>query len=104
MMSTHFILFFEPWAVLRTTNSRRRHSRFKRNIRLPSMLEITLDHLNSASIQQTRTYELVIVDNGSKDDTSALALKLVQQHLNSDIRVVTLDKNLHQRTDESLIC
>jgi dolichyl-phosphate beta-glucosyltransferase len=62
--------------------------------RLPSMLETTLDHLNSASIQQTRTYELVIVDDGSKDDTSALALKLTQQHLKSDNRVVTLEKNL----------
>lgn len=62
--------------------------------RLPSMLETTLDHLNSASIRQTRTFELVIVDDGSKDDTSALALKLAQQHLNSDIRVVTLEKNL----------
>ncbi|KAG2742965.1 glycosyltransferase family 2 protein, partial [Suillus brevipes Sb2] len=53
-----------------------------------------LNHLNSASIQQTRTYEHVIVDDGSKDDASALALKLAQQHLNGDIRVVTLEKNL----------
>ena len=58
------------------------------------MLETTLNHLNSSPIHQTRTYELLIVDDGSKDDTSALALKLAQQHLESDIRVVTLEKNL----------
>ncbi|KAG1850904.1 glycosyl transferase family 2-domain-containing protein, partial [Suillus subluteus] len=62
--------------------------------RLPSMLETTLNHLNSISIRQTCTYELVIVEDGSKDDTSALALELGQQHLNRDIRVVTLEKNL----------
>ncbi|KAG2137586.1 Alg5-prov protein [Suillus bovinus] len=67
---------------------------YNETARLPSMLETTLDHLNSASIRHTRTYELIIIDDGSKDDTSALALKLAQQHLNSDIRVVTLEKNL----------
>jgi dolichyl-phosphate beta-glucosyltransferase len=58
------------------------------------MLDTTLNHLNASPIRQTRTYELLIVDDGSKDDTSALALKLAQRHLESDIRVVTLEKNL----------
>ncbi|KAG1823086.1 hypothetical protein EV424DRAFT_1608412 [Suillus variegatus] len=40
---------------------------------LPSMLEMTLDHLNTTSIRQTHTYKLIIIDNGSKDDTPALA-------------------------------
>jgi len=62
--------------------------------RLPSMLETTINHLNSSPIRKTRTYELLIVDDGSTDDTSALALKLAQQYLESDIRVVTLEKNL----------
>jgi dolichyl-phosphate beta-glucosyltransferase len=61
------------------------------------MLETTLNHLNLASIRHTRTYELIIVDDGSKENTSALALKLAQQHLNSDIRVVTLEKNTGKR-------
>ncbi|KAG1737202.1 hypothetical protein EDB19DRAFT_2025762 [Suillus lakei] len=52
---------------------------------LPSVLEMTLNHPNSASICQTRTYELVIADYGYKDDTSALALKSAQQHLKSNI-------------------
>ncbi|KAG1860595.1 hypothetical protein C8R48DRAFT_762563 [Suillus tomentosus] len=41
--------------------------------RLPSMLETTLDHLNTTSIRQARTYELIIIDDSSKDDTPALA-------------------------------
>lgn len=62
--------------------------------RLPSMLEATLAHLNSPTIKSSRTYEILIVDDGSKDDTSALALKLASQYPRSDIRVITLEKNL----------
>ncbi|KAG1812899.1 uncharacterized protein BJ212DRAFT_1518133 [Suillus subaureus] len=59
------------------------------------MLETTLDHLNSAFIVR-HTYEFIIVDHGLKDNTSALVLKLAQQHLNNDIRVVTLEKESWQ--------
>ena len=62
--------------------------------RLPSMLETTLTHLNSSVLNSSRTYEILIVDDGSKDDTSALALKLARQYAQSDIRVITLEKNL----------
>ncbi|KIM58987.1 glycosyltransferase family 2 protein [Scleroderma citrinum Foug A] len=62
--------------------------------RLPSMLETTLTHLNSSDSNSSRTYEILIVDDGSKDDTSALALKLARQYAQSDIRVITLEKNL----------
>jgi len=58
------------------------------------MLEATLNHFNSSPVNQRPTYELLIVDDGSKDETSALALKLAQQYPESDIRVVTLEKNL----------
>ncbi|KAG1718966.1 hypothetical protein EDB19DRAFT_1919605 [Suillus lakei] len=58
------------------------------------MLETTLRHLHSAHIRRVRTYELVIVNDGSKGDLSALALKSVQQHLKSDIQVIKLEKKL----------
>ncbi|KIM50529.1 glycosyltransferase family 2 protein [Scleroderma citrinum Foug A] len=54
--------------------------------RLPSMLETTLTHLNSSVSNSLRTYEILIVDDRSKDDTSALALKLARQYAQSDIR------------------
>ncbi|KAF4569563.1 dolichyl-phosphate beta-glucosyltransferase [Pleurotus pulmonarius] len=59
--------------------------------RLPSMLSTTIDHLTSVS---KRTYEILVVDDGSSDDTTALSLKLAGQYPKSDIRVVTLEKNL----------
>jgi len=76
------------------------------------MLDTTLAHLHSASTSKPappsaslnghaqqhrpslRTHELLIVDDGSQDGTSALALALAAQHPTADIRVVTLDKNL----------
>lgn len=80
--------------------------------RLSAMLDTTLAHLHSASTSKPappsaspnghaqqhrpslRTHELLIVDDGSQDGTSALALALAAQHPTADIRVVTLDKNL----------
>ncbi|KAG1850894.1 hypothetical protein F4604DRAFT_1959269 [Suillus subluteus] len=72
--------------------------------RLPSMLEITLNHLTSTSIRQTCTYELFIVEDGSKDDTSALALELAQQHLNSDIRASRLKRTLARAVRYAMGC
>ncbi|KAL4065919.1 glycosyltransferase family 2 protein [Scleroderma yunnanense] len=63
--------------------------------RLPSMLQTTVAHLKSpASKASSRTYEILIVDDGSTDDTSALALKLASQYPQSEIRIITLEKNL----------
>jgi dolichyl-phosphate beta-glucosyltransferase len=63
------------------------------------MLDTTLAHLRASTSagghpRRTRTHELLIVDDGSKDDTSALALKLAAQNPTTDIRVITLEKNL----------
>nr|GAT57984.1 predicted protein [Mycena chlorophos] len=60
--------------------------------RLPIMLAAAVKHLES--LTPKRTYEVIIVDDGSTDDTSAAALKLTAQYPRSDIRVVTLEHNL----------
>jgi len=59
--------------------------------RLSGMLEATIKHLSS---QSSRTYEILIVDDGSTDDTAHFALQLAHTYKASDIRVVKLEKNL----------
>jgi len=64
---------------------------FNENTRLPPMLDVALSHLTSK--KWSRTYEIIIVDDGSADSTSATAIAYAQAHRKSDIRVVTLLKN-----------
>ncbi|KAI9458433.1 glycosyltransferase family 2 protein [Lactarius psammicola] len=60
--------------------------------RLPSMLSSTLEHLASFP---KRSFEILIVDDGSSDGTAAAVLKLAaKDHPNADIRVVQLERNL----------
>jgi dolichyl-phosphate beta-glucosyltransferase len=70
---------------------------YNETARLPSMLATTIAHLQSTSTtppSKTKTYEIIIVDDGSSDDTSTVSLDLARQYPRSDIRVVTLEKNL----------
>ncbi|KAF4610722.1 hypothetical protein D9613_007123 [Agrocybe pediades] len=62
--------------------------------RLPAMLAATIDHLTTVGKTSNRTYEIVIVDDGSSDGTSATALKLAKKYFKSNIKVVTLEKNI----------
>jgi len=59
--------------------------------RLPSMLTTTLTHL---STQETRSFEILIVDDGSLDDTTGKAIELAHQYPKCEIRVAKLEKNL----------
>ncbi|KDQ19600.1 glycosyltransferase family 2 protein [Botryobasidium botryosum FD-172 SS1] len=64
---------------------------YNESTRLPPMLRTTLAHL--ASVRPARTYEVLIVDDGSSDSTSAVALTLASAHPKEDIRVVRLRRN-----------
>jgi len=61
--------------------------------RLPTMLKQTVEHLSS-SFFQGRSVEIIIVDDGSSDNTSDMALKLAEEYKKIDIRIVTLETNL----------
>lgn len=65
---------------------------FNETARLPSMLSTTLAHLTHTS--NHRSFEILIVDDGSSDDTAAMSLDLAREHSKSDIRVVQLVRNL----------
>jgi len=64
---------------------------YNETARLPIMLETAVAHLRK---QKTRTYEVLIVDDGSSDDTANFALKLgVDKYPELDMRVVLLERN-----------
>jgi len=63
--------------------------------RLKPMIDATLEHLRS--LKPHRSFEILIVDDGSRDETAQLALKLSTSHSKTDskdeIRVVRLLTN-----------
>jgi len=60
--------------------------------RLSSMMADTIGHLSS--LKTKRTFEILVVDDGSNDGTSSTALKLAAKYPKYDIKVVTLEKNI----------
>lgn len=60
--------------------------------RLPKMLDETLEYLERRSLDPGFTYEIIIVDDGSKDDTANVALSYAAR--NSNIRLLRQPRNM----------
>jgi len=58
--------------------------------RLPKMLEPTIKHILSIPKRKT---EILIIDDGSTDNTAALALEYAKKNPEVEIRVITREKN-----------
>ena len=64
---------------------------YNEEARLPSMLRETIDFLEERrKIESTFNYEIIIVDDGSKDTTSQVALSYGKEISAENFRVLTL--------------
>lgn len=62
--------------------------------RLPLMMDEALEYLEKRQTQSPAfTYEVIVVDDGSKDQTSKVALRYSKQYGSDKVRVLTLVKN-----------
>ncbi|XP_044308347.1 dolichyl-phosphate beta-glucosyltransferase isoform X1 [Varanus komodoensis] len=62
--------------------------------RLPSMMNETLDYLEKRQKKDPEfTYEVIVVDDGSRDQTTKVALNYAKKYGNDKVRILTLVKN-----------
>ncbi|XP_003216900.1 dolichyl-phosphate beta-glucosyltransferase isoform X1 [Anolis carolinensis] len=62
--------------------------------RLPSMMDEALNYLEKRQKEDpTFTYEIIVVDDGSRDHTTKVALKYTKKYGSDKVRVLTLVKN-----------
>uniref|UniRef100_A0A7P0Z4I2 ALG5 dolichyl-phosphate beta-glucosyltransferase n=1 Tax=Homo sapiens TaxID=9606 RepID=A0A7P0Z4I2_HUMAN len=62
--------------------------------RLPVMMDEALSYLEKRQKRDPAfTYEVIVVDDGSKDQTSKVAFKYCQKYGSDKVRVITLVKN-----------
>ncbi|XP_019385602.1 PREDICTED: dolichyl-phosphate beta-glucosyltransferase [Crocodylus porosus] len=62
--------------------------------RLPLMMDEALDYLEKRQEQDPSfTYEVIVIDDGSKDQTTKVALRYCKKYGSDKVRVLTLVKN-----------
>lgn len=67
---------------------------FDETERLPKMLKETVDYLElQKKNDSTYTYEIILVDDGSRDSTVQVALDFAQTVQDVNIRILALEKN-----------
>jgi len=67
---------------------------YKEELRLPVMLDETLTYLKARELtDKSFTWEIMVVDDGSTDKTTQVALEYVKKHGVNNMRVLTLQKN-----------
>ena len=73
---------------------------FNEETRLPKMLDEAIDYLQTRSGKQCNrldkslfSYEIIVVDDGSNDKTTDVALDYVQKYGSDCVRVLTLEAN-----------
>ncbi|KAG8992894.1 dolichyl-phosphate beta-glucosyltransferase [Tulasnella sp. JGI-2019a] len=66
---------------------------YNETLRLKPMLTAALSHLSSLPKMSKRTFEIIIIDDCSKDSTTSTALEFAKQNPTVDIRVVTFARN-----------
>ncbi|KAM4620642.1 dolichyl-phosphate beta-glucosyltransferase [Polymixia lowei] len=67
---------------------------YNEELRMPVMLEEAMEYLeNRQKEHPSFTYEVIVVDDGSKDKTTEVALQYTEKYGEDKVRVLTLVKN-----------
>jgi dolichyl-phosphate beta-glucosyltransferase len=69
------------------------------------MLDDTVIYLEQVKNENPRfTYEILVVDDGSLDDTSDVAIAFGARNMHADLRVLTLEKNRKKGGAVTQVC
>uniref|UniRef100_A0A3B3C1M1 Dolichyl-phosphate beta-glucosyltransferase n=1 Tax=Oryzias melastigma TaxID=30732 RepID=A0A3B3C1M1_ORYME len=67
---------------------------YNEELRMPVMLDEAMEYLESRQKKNSSfTYEVIVVDDGSKDKTTEIALEYTKKYSADKVRVLTLVKN-----------